>query len=134
MEFQAAMTQQPSPGLVSLTYIIYFLHLFSAVTGVLSPALVLTAFLTGWPSLIAVILNYAKRSDTRGTYLESHFRWQIRTFWFALLWLLFSGLLFLTVIGFPLAILLLCGTGLWILYRIIRGLIRLMDELPMTLE
>jgi uncharacterized membrane protein len=134
MEFQAAMTQQPSPGLVSLTYIIYFLHLFSAVTGVLSPALVLTAFLTGWPSLIAVILNYAKRSDTRGTYLESHFRWQIRTFWFALLWLLFSGLLFLTVIGFPLAILLLCGTGLWILYRIIRGLLRLMDELPMTLE
>jgi uncharacterized membrane protein len=133
MEFQAAMTQQPSPGLVSLTYIIYFLHLFSAVTGVLSPALVLTAFLTGWPSLIAVILNYAKRSDIRGTYLESHFRWQIRTFWFALLWLLFSGLLFLTVIGFPLAILLLCGTGLWILYRIIRGLLRLMDELPMVL-
>jgi uncharacterized membrane protein len=134
MEFQAAMTQQPSPGLVSLTYIIYFLHLFSAVTGVLSPALVLTAFLTGWPSLIAVILNYAKRSDTRGTYLESHFRWQIRTFWFALLWLLFSGLLFVTVIGFPLAILLLCGTGLWILYRIIRGLLRLMDELPMVLD
>ena len=128
------MAQQPSPGLVSLTFIIYFLHLFSAVTGVLSPALVLTAFLTGWPSLIAVILNYAKRSDTRGTYLESHFRWQIRTFWFALLWLLFSGLLFLTVIGFPLAILLLCGTGLWILYRIIRGLLRLMDELPMTLD
>jgi uncharacterized membrane protein len=134
MEFQATMTQQPSPGLVSLTYIIYFLHLFSAVTGVLTPALVLTAFLTGWPSLIAVILNYAKRSDTRGTYLESHFRWQIRTFWFALLWLLFSGLLFLTVIGFPLAILLLCGTGLWILYRIIRGLLRLMDELPMVLD
>jgi uncharacterized membrane protein len=134
MEFQAAMTQQPSPGLVSLTYIIYFLHLFSAVTGVLSPALVLTAFLTGWPSLIAVILNYAKRSDTRGTYLESHFRWQIRTFWFALLWLLFSGLLILTVIGIPLAILLLCVTGLWVLYRIIRGLLRLMDELPMVLD
>ena len=128
------MTQQPSQGMVSLTYIIYFLHLFSAVTGVLSPALVLTAFLTGWPSLIALILNYAKRSDTRGTYLESHFRWQIRTFWFALLWLLFSGLLFLTVIGFPLAILLLLGTGLWILYRIIRGLLRLMDGLPMALD
>jgi uncharacterized membrane protein len=134
MEFQATMIKQPSPGLVSLTYIIYFLHLFSAVTGILTPALVITAFLTGWPSLIAVILNYAKRSDTRGTYLESHFRWQIRTFWFALLWLLFSGLLFLTVIGVPFAILLICVIGLWILYRIIRGLLRLMDELPMNLE
>lgn len=128
------MSKQPSPGLVSLTYIIYFLHLFSAVTGVLTPAFVLTAFLTGWPSLIAVILNYAKRSDTRGSYLESHFRWQIRTFWFALLWMLFSGLLFLTVIGFPLAILLLCVVGLWILYRITRGLLRLMDEQAMMLE
>ena len=128
------MSQQPSPGLVSLTYIIYFLHLFSAVTGVLTPAFVLTAFLTGWPSLIAVILNYAKRSDTRGSYLESHFRWQIRTFWFALLWMFVSGLLFLTVIGLPAAILLLCFTGLWILYRITRGLLRLMDEQSMNLD
>ena len=61
------MTQQPPNSLVSLTYIIYFLHLFSAVTGVLTPAFVLTAFLTGWPALIAVVLNYAKQSDTRGS-------------------------------------------------------------------
>ena len=129
-----AISNQPSSNLVSLTYIIYFLHLFSAVTGVLTPAFVLTAFLTGWPSLIAVILNYAKRSDTRGTYLESHFSWQIRTFWYALLWVVFSGLLILTVIGLPLAILLICLIGLWVLYRIIRGLLRLMDELPMVIE
>lgn len=128
------MSQQPSSGLVSLTYIIYFLHLFSAVTGVLTPAFVLTAFLTGWPSLIAVILNYAKRSDTAGTYLESHFRWQIRTFWFALLWVLFSGLLAITVIGIPVAVLLVLFIGLWVLYRIVRGLLRLMDELPMKIE
>lgn len=129
-----ATSNQPSSNLVSLTYIIYFLHLFSAVTGVLTPAFILTAFLTGWPSLIAVILNYAKRSDTRGTYLESHFSWQIRTFWYALLWIVFSGVLILTVIGFPLAILLICLIGLWVLYRIIRGLLRLMDELPMVTE
>jgi uncharacterized membrane protein len=125
-------SREPSPNLVSLTYIIYFLHLFSAVSGVLTPAFILTAFLTGWPSLIAVILNYAKRSDAEGTYLESHFRWQIRTFWYALLWILFAGLLILTVIGFPLAILLICLIGLWVLYRIIRGLLRLMDELPIA--
>jgi len=128
------MTQQPPNSLVSLTYIIYFLHLFSAVTGVLTPAFVLTAFLTGWPSLIAVVLNYAKQSDTRGSYLESHFRWQIRTFWFAFLWLIFAGLLFITVIGFPIALLLVCFIGLWVLYRIIRGLLRLMDELPMVID
>ena len=49
-------------------------------------ATVVGAFLTGWPSIIAVILNYVKRGDVRGTWLESHFRWQIRTFWFGLLW------------------------------------------------
>lgn len=128
------MTQQPPNSLVSLTYIIYFLHLFSAVTGVLTPAFVLTAFLTGWPSLIAIILNYAKQGDARGSYLESHFRWQIRTFWFAFLWLLFAGLLFITIIGFPIALLLVCFIGLWVLYRIIRGLLRLMDELPMVID
>jgi uncharacterized membrane protein len=45
---------------------------------------VLGSFLFGWPSIIAVIINYVKRSEARGTWLESHFDWQIRTFWFAL--------------------------------------------------
>ena len=81
-----AMTATPREGLVRLTHIIYGLHAFSAVMGVISSAAVVTAFLTGWPSILAVILNYVKRADVRGTYLESHFRWQIRTFWFAALW------------------------------------------------
>ena len=51
-----------------------------------SAAFVVTAFLTGWPSIIAVIINYVKRSEVRGTWLDSHFSWQIRTFWFAALW------------------------------------------------
>lgn len=127
------MSQQPSSGLVTLTYIIYFLHLFSAVTGVLTPAFILTAFLTGWPSLIAVILNYAKVSDTNGTYLASHFKWQIRTFWFALLWLLLAAVFAITVIGFPIAILLMVLVGLWVLYRISRGLLQLLDEQAMPM-
>lgn len=124
----------PTPGLVSLTYIIYALHLFCAITGVLTPAFIVTAFLTGWPSLLAVILNYIKRSETRGTYLESHFRWQIRTFWFAVLWLAIAVILAFTIIGVPLAILLVGVTGVWVVYRIVRGLMRLMDELPMPME
>ena len=111
----------PRQGLVTLAHVIYGLHAFSALTGLLSPAMVVTAFLTGWPSIIAVILNYVKRSEVRGTWLDSHFSWQIRTFWFALLWLAAGGVLFLTVIGIPAAVVLWFGTGIWVLYRIIRG-------------
>ncbi len=125
---------EPSSGLVLLTYIIYGLHLFSAVTGVLTPAFVLTAFLTGWPSLIAVVLNYVKRGDTRGTYLESHFRWQIRTFWFSVLWMTISVLIALTFFGLPVAFIMVCMTGLWVLYRIIRGLLRMLDGRDIHLE
>ena len=122
----------PSSGLVTLTHVIYALHAFSAVTGMVSPALIVTAFLTGWPSIIAVILNYVKRSEVRGTWLDSHFSWQIRTFWFALLWLLIGAVLFATVVGIPVAVVLWFGTGIWVLYRIIRGWLALgsQKELP----
>jgi uncharacterized membrane protein len=122
------MEEQPNPDLVTLTYLIYGLHLFSAVNGVLTSAFVVTAFLSGWPSILAVILNYIKRDATRGTYLESHFRWQIRTFWFALLWLVIGAILVVTIIGIPLAWIIAVVVGLWVLYRMIRGLIQLMDR------
>src|SRR5918998_5416450 len=96
----------PREGLVTLTHVIYALHAFSALLGLVSAALVVTAFLTGWPSVIAVILNYVKRSDVRGTWLDSHFSWQIRTFWFALLWLTLGAVLFITVLGIPFAVVL----------------------------
>ena len=118
----------PREGLVTLAHVIYGLHAFSALTGMLSPALILTAFLTGWPSIIAVILNYVKRSEVRGTWLDSHFSWQIRTFWFALLWLAIGAVLFATVIGIPFAIVLWFATGIWVLYRIIRGWLALTSQ------
>ena len=122
----------PREGLVTLAHVIYGLHAFSALTGLLSPAMVVTAFLTGWPSIIAVILNYVKRSDVRGTWLDSHFSWQIRTFWYALLWLAVGAVLFITVVGIPFAVVLWLATGIWVLYRIIRGWLALSSqkELP----
>jgi uncharacterized membrane protein len=108
--------------------VIYGLHAFSALTGLLSPAMIVTAFLTGWPSIIAVILNYVKRSEVRGTWLDSHFSWQIRTFWYALAWLAVGGLLFVTVVGIPVAVVLWFGTGIWVLYRIIRGWLALSSQ------
>ena len=122
----------PREGLVTLAHVIYALHAFSALTGMLSPAMIVTAFLTGWPSIIAVILNYVKRSEVRGTWLDSHFSWQIRTFWYALLWLAIGGVLFLTVVGIPFAFIVWFATGIWVLYRIIRGWLALspQKELP----
>lgn len=124
-------TLPPRESLITLTHVIYGLHAFSALTGLLSPALILTAFLTGWPSIIAVILNYAKRSDVRGTWLDSHFGWQIRTFWYALLWLLLGVVAFLTAIGIPLALVIWVVTGFWVLYRIARGWMTLSEQKPM---
>jgi uncharacterized membrane protein len=121
----------PASGLVRLTHIIYLLHGFSILMGMLGPALIVTTFLTGWPSIIAVIINYAKRSDVRGTYLDSHFGWQIRTFWYTLLWVVIAAMLFVTVIGIVLAYIVVVGGGIWVFYRIIRGWIALNDGRPM---
>ena len=118
----------PREGLVTLAHVIYGLHAFSALTGLLSPAMIVTAFLSGWPSIIAVILNYVKRADVRGTWLDSHFSWQIRTFWFALLWLALGAVAFVTVIGIPVAFVLWFATGIWVLYRIIRGWLALSSQ------
>ncbi len=125
------MTDTPRDGLVRLTHIIYGLHAFSAVMGVISSAAIVTAFLTGWPSILAVILNYARRAEVRGTYLDSHFSWQIRTFWFTLLWLVLSGLVMLTIIGIPVAAWLMIPVlGLWVGYRVVRGWLALSGARP----
>jgi uncharacterized membrane protein len=123
----------PSPGMVTLTHVLYGMHGFSALMGLLGPVFILTAFLTGWPSIIAVIVNYVKRSDVRGTWLESHFSWQIRTFWYAILWALVCGLLVITLIGIPFAWLMAVVVGIWVLYRIVRGWTTLAEARPMPL-
>ena len=121
----------PSEGNIRLTHVIYGLHAFSAITGLVSAAFIVTAFLTGWPSIIAVIINYVKRGDVRGTYLDSHFGWQIRTFWYAALWVAIMLVLIFTFIGIPLAWLIGVVVGLWVLYRIARGWMTLLDRKPM---
>ena len=121
----------PPQGLVTLTHVMYGLHAFSAITGLMSAALVVTAFLTGWPSIIAVIMNCVKRSEAAGTFLDSHFSWQLRTFWFALLWVVIGWLLIVTIIGAVIGVPLLLGVGVWVLYRIARGWINLANRKPM---
>ena len=124
---------QTERSLVGWTTLIYGLHAFSLVTGIIGTATVIGAFLTGWPSIIAVILNYVKRSDARGTWLESHFRWQIRTFWFGLLWVVLCGLLVVLTLGVGLIIVWvpLAFVTIWLVYRIARGWLRLGARRPM---
>jgi uncharacterized membrane protein len=126
------VTAEPRPFLRKLTHVIYALHAASLVTGIVGVATVVGAFLTGWPSIIAVILNYVYRGDVRGTWLESHFRWQIRTFWFGLLWVALCGLfvVFTLGIGLLIAWIPLVFVGLWFIYRIARGWLRLVDGRP----
>lgn len=120
-------------SLKSWTHAIYALHAFSLLTGILGAATIIGAFLTGWPSIIAVILNYVKRGDVRGTWLESHFRWQIRTFWFGLLWVGVCLLLLVLTLGIGIIVLWipLAIVTVWFVYRIARGWNRLSHDRSM---
>ena len=97
-----------------------------------SSASVAGGFVFGLPSLLAVFLNWLKRGEVRGTWLDSHFSWQIRPFWFTLLWLIVYGLLIITIIGIPIAWILIVLLGLWVGYRVIRGWLALADARPVT--
>ena len=123
---------EPRPLVRRMTHVIYALHAASLLTGIIGAATVVGAFLTGWPSIVAVILNYVKRSEARGTWLESHFRWQIRTFWFGLLWVVLCGIFVVLTLGLAIFIvaLPLLAVGVWFIYRIARGWLRLMDGRP----
>jgi uncharacterized membrane protein len=122
-------------SLVTYTNIIYALHSLSVLIGLTSFHMVIGMFIWGLPSIIAVIMNYARRSATHGTYLESHFRWQIRTFWYAVLWsLVIAALaipLVLILIGIPILIGGYYALAIWIIYRVARGWLALRDQRPM---
>ncbi len=122
---------EPAPALVTVTHLVYALHALSLLIGVTTAATIIGAFVFGVPSIIAVVINYAKRGEARGTFLESHFRWQIRTFSFALLWCVIGAMLFITFIGIPLAVAVFFAAGVWAIYRIVRGWLALRDRKPM---
>lgn len=120
------------PSLVRWTHVIYGLHAVAVIVGVASAAATVAGgFVFGLPSLAAVVLNYVKRGEAAGSWLESHFRWQIRTFWFTLLWLVVSFLVMLTVIGIPIAAWVMIPLlGLWVGYRVLRGWLALSGGRP----
>lgn len=124
-------------ALITYTHAIYALHALAVLIGITTAATVVGSFVCGIPSLVGVIMNYARRSATRGTFLETHFRWQIRTFWYALLWALIIWAvtlpLMLVLVGLPLFYTSFAALGIWIIYRVARGWLALRDRVPMYL-
>jgi len=131
----AAEAPRVDESLVSYTNVIYALHSLSVLIGLTTFHMVVGMFIWGLPSIVAVIMNYARRSATHGTYLESHFRWQIRTFWFAVLWSFVIAAvsipLVLILIGIPILIFGYYALAIWIIYRVARGWLALRDQRPM---
>ena len=127
---------EPDASLVTVTTVTYALHALGLAIGAFGAASVVGSFVFGWPSIIAVVINYVKRADARGTWLESHVTWQIRTFWFAMLWAFVIGgvgaLLAIVLVGFAIWAVGFFVLGLWAIYRIARGWMALRDRKPVA--
>lgn len=128
--------QEPEHKVIVIAKIVYILHGLSILLGLVTGASILGSFLFGWPSIAAVVLNYALRSEAKGTFVASHFTWQIQTFWSAAIWTLLVAiigmLLAWLLIGFAIWTIGFMVMGIWVGYRIIRGGIRLSarEEMP----
>lgn len=97
--------------LSTVIYALYALSLFAGVT-----------------AIVAIVLNYLKLDEVRGSWLESHFRWQIRTFWWSLLWLMLGTLTVVILVGW----IVLGVAFVWFVYRIAHGWLKLNDGLPIA--
>jgi len=106
-------TTDPEKSAKTLTMVIYALYAAS--------------FLLGITAIVAIVINYVKKGDVAGTFLESHFRWQIRTFWFGLLWGVLGAIASLVIVGW----FVLLANLVWIIYRIVKGWLRLNENRPM---
>jgi uncharacterized membrane protein len=110
---QTAATEEQIRSAKTLTTVIYALYAASLLVGI--------------TVLVAIVMNYVKKEDVAGSWLESHFRWQIRTFWFGLLWAIVGAITYFVVIGW----FVMFADLIWFIYRIIKGWLRLNDNKPM---
>ena len=124
----------PSPSLISATLIVYGLFGLAAVIALASHGFPPVAPLGGIAGIVAIIVAYVKRGEAAGTWLASHYRWLIRTFWFAALWGVLGAIVFwmllLLVIGIFLGFAIWLATAIWVIYRLIRGYLLFKDSKP----
>ena len=126
--------QGPKESLLFITQLVYILHGLSIVVGLMTGASIISAFLFGWPSIAAVILNYIMAPDARGTFLQSHFSWQIRTFWYGMIWTILVAIVGVVLTPLVIGPFIWFGgfivLGIWVAYRIAVGWLRLLQYRP----
>ncbi len=110
-----AKTEEQLDGLRQITLVVYVLQAASVFVG-------LTA-------IVGLIINYVKKEDAAGTLYESHFDWQIRTFWWGLLW---SAIGFILVFAFGLGLMVWFVAGIWLIYRVVKGWLKWNDKQPVV--
>jgi uncharacterized membrane protein len=112
-DFAAFTTKSPEDR--TIMHVLYGLHTIAWVSG-------------GTLAVIALIVNYIKRSDETDAIYASHHNYMISTFWWTVLWLLVTAPLWLLFVfpGFIAYVI----VGLWYLYRCIRGWLRFNDNRP----
>jgi uncharacterized membrane protein len=124
----------PSASLISTTLLIYALFGVAAVVALLAHGFPPVAPLGGIIGIVAIILAHVKRGDATGTWLASHYRWLIRTFWFSVLWGIIGAVIFvvllIVLIGPIIAFIIWFATAIWVLYRLIRGYVLFKDSQP----
>jgi uncharacterized membrane protein len=113
-EWQKQIKAPIGTGLQRLATIVYALQAVSLFTGTL------TLF-------AGVIINYVRWEDVQGSWIESHFRWQTRTFWYTLVWMVIGGITTIFLIGWAI----LLAVSLWLIYRIVKGWVYLSEQRPM---
>jgi uncharacterized membrane protein len=130
----------PAPGTVtngppiSAGLLAYALFGAAAVVALVSHGIPVVAPLMGIVGIAGLIVAYVKRDEARGTWVESHLRWLIRTFWFSFLWAAVGALVLVTLglilIGIPIALLIWASASIWVIYRVIRGYLLFKDQKP----
>src|SRR5215472_16758969 len=131
-------TQAPAPvppsSVITVTLIVYALFGAEAVVAILSHGFPPIAPLAGLVGIIGIILAYVKRGEAAGTWLASHYRWLIRTFWFSLLWGIIGAIIFvllaLIIIGIIIGYAIWVATTIWVLYRLVRGYMLFNESKP----
>ena len=113
---------------VNAATLVYILFAIAVIGALAAHGLVVFAPLVGLAGIVGVIIAYVKRGDAQGTWVASHFTWLIRTCWWSLLWDTIAVLLFITLIGIPLALALLVATSIWGIYRLVRGFLAFKDS------
>lgn len=130
-DYPAPVVQSRQPP-VNATLIVYALFAIAALAGIVGHGLLVGAPLFTILGIIGVIIAYASRGDARGTWLESHVNWLIRTFWWSLLWNWLGWLIALSLIGIPLAWAIWLATTIWVLYRVVKGYLRFHQSQPVA--